>query len=435
MRRLFRSVHFDETVPNRALRTVPHMDRRQFLKASALAGAAVTGGSLLGACSTSSDGATTSGAGGGGKDAVKLGIIALTDCAPLVIAKEKGFYDEKGLDVTIEKQASWPATRDALLNGQIDGCHGLFSLPLSVATNIGGQGSKALKIAMVLNNNGQAITLANDLADAGYADLAKAKAAFDKKGAATLGMTFPGGTHDTWLRYWLKAAKIDTANLKIDPIPPPQMVQNMKVGNVSGYCVGEPWGAVAVKENIGFTHIATQDIWEHHPEKALVVGEKFATEKKDVLKRVMAATLKACRWLDDPANRAEAATIIGVNAYVNAPAEEIKARLLGDYNLGANLGNKKFEGTQMTFFRDGLVTMPRKSHAIWFMTQYQRFGLLKTAPDYKDIVDSIILSDLYAEVAKAEGIAVPDDDMKPFTVKLDNTTFDPNKPEQEASRA
>jgi nitrate/nitrite transport system substrate-binding protein len=434
MRPLFRSVHGGETVPMCSLPTVRPMDRRQFLKASALVGGVVAGGGLLNACGTSSGDSTTTGTGGGGKDAVKLGFIALTDCAPLIIAKERGFFAERGLDVTLEKQASWPATRDALLNNQIDGAHCLFSMPLSVATNIGGQGSKALKIAMVLNNNGQAITLANDLADAGYGDLAKAKAAFEKKGAASLGMTFPGGTHDTWLRYWLKAAKIDTANLKIDPIPPPQMVQNMKVGNVSGYCVGEPWNAVAVKENIGFTHIATQDIWEFHPEKALVVGEKFAAERKDVLKRVMAATLQACKWLDDPANRAEAAKIIGVNAYVNAPAEEIQGRLTGQYNLGANLGSKTFEGTQMQFFRDGKVTMPRPAHAIWFLAQYQRFGLAKSAPDYKAIVDSIILGDLYAEVAKAEGIALPDDAMKPFDVKLDNITFDPAKPDQEASR-
>ena len=207
---------------------------------------------------------------------VKLGFIALTDCAPLVMAKELGFFTKRGLDVQIIKQASWPATRDNLLTGQIDGAHCLFSMPLSVATSIGGKGSRDLKIAMILNNNGQAITLnAQTFEGVGYAELPAAKAALDAK-PPTLAMTFPGGTHDIWLRYWLKATKADASKVKIIPIPPPQMVQNLKVGAMQGFCVGEPWNAVSAKDGTGFTHLTTQDIWTHHPEKALVVSAKLA---------------------------------------------------------------------------------------------------------------------------------------------------------------
>lgn len=374
-------------------------------------------------------------AGGTGKRTVKLGFIALTDCAPLVMAKELGYFDQRGLDVQLIKQASWPATRDNLQTGQIDGAHCLFSMPLSVAAGIGGKGAKDLKVAMILNNNGQAITVSEaTFKGVGYADLAAAKAALEAK-PPTLAMTFPGGTHDIWLRYWLKATKADTSKVKVIPIPPPQMVANMKVGAMQGYCVGEPWNAVAVKEGIGFTHITSQDIWTHHPEKALVVNAKFAAEKADVLKEVMAAVLQAAKWLDDPANTPKMARTISTDAYIKADPKAIEGRILGTYDLGGGLGQKTFTEDRMRFFRGGLVNAPRRSHAIWFLAQYQRLGMLKEAPPYKEIVDSLLLTDLYASVAAAEKVAVPDDDMKPFAVKLDGATFDPAKPEDEVKRA
>jgi nitrate/nitrite transport system substrate-binding protein len=419
------------------------MNRRDFLRAGGAALLAPGVSGLLAGCGEGGDGATTAAAAGTGTDGattkargtprkVKLGFIALTDCASIVMAKELGYFAERDLDVSVEKQASWPATRDNLLNGAIDGAHCLFSMPLSLAAGIGGQGT-ALKIAMILNNNGQAITLNKDFASVGYADLAKAKAALESK-EPTLAMTFPGGTHDTWLRYWLKATKADPSKVKIIPIPPPQMVANMKVGAMDGFCVGEPWGAVAVKDGIGFTHLTTQDLWQFHPEKALVVNEAFATQKQDVLEDVMGAILKASKWLDDLDNRAQAAETIGAAGYVNAPANEIEGRLLGKYDLGAGLPAKTYEGDQMVFFRDGKVNSPRRAYALWFLAQYQRFGLVKEAPPAQELVDSIILRDLYEKVAAAEGIDVPDDDMAPFELKLDGVTFDPTKMSEEAAR-
>jgi len=212
------------------------------------------------------------------------------------------------------------------------------------------------------------------------------------------------------------------------------MVQNMSVGNTDGYCVGEPWNAVAVQQGIGFTHLATQDLWEHHPEKALVVSSTFADGRTDVLKDVMAAVLDASRWLDEPANRSEAADVLGTANYVNAPADDIRGRLTGVYDLGAELGETTFETNQMQFFRDGDVNLPRRAHAIWFLAQYQRFGFLSEAPPYQELADELILTDLYAEVAGAAGVDIPDDDMAPFEIKLDGVTFDPANPDEEAAR-
>jgi len=425
------------------------MDRRTFLRLAGLAAATPSVGALLAACGnppgtakpvaqTGDTTPTTAGDTGttlvrSANRKVKLGFIALTDASSIIMAKELGYFAERDLDVSVEKQASWAATRDNLLNNEVDGGHVLSSMPFSVATGIGGNGSRALKIAMMLNNNGQAITLSKDYASVGYGDLEKVRAALLAK-TPTLAMTFPGGTHDTWLRYWLKAAKVDSNLLKIITVPPPQMVANMKVDAMDCFCVGEPWNAQAVDQGIGFTHLTSQDIWKHHPEKALVVTEKFATERPDVLMDVMGAILKAGKWLDDLANRKKAAETVGSASYINAPPAEIEGRLLGKYNLGAGLPAKTYTDDYMTFFRDGKVNAPRRAHAIWFMSQYRRFGLLKADPPYQELADQLILRDVYEKVAAREKIAVPDDDMAPFSIKLDNATFDPKKPLEEAAR-
>jgi len=410
------------------------MDRRQFVR-SAGAAALLTGvGGLAAACGKPESKTGTTTTGKRGTRPVTLGFIALTDCAPLIAAKEQGIFDKYDLDVRLEKQASWPATRDNLLTGKIDGGHVLFSMPLSVAAKIGGKGSTDLKIALVLNQNGQAITLNKKFSAAGYADLEKAKAALESHGT-TMAMTFPGGTHDMWLRYWLRALKVNEKKISIKPVPPPNMVQNMQAGNMDGDCVGEPWNAAAVRKKIGFTAIATQDLWAGHPEKALVVNGALA-EKKDVLADLMKAVLEAQQWLDNLDNRAEFAEVLAADKYVKSAAVDFKGRFAkGVYDLGEGLGEKKFDATtNMRFFGDGEVPFPRKSHALWFLAQYERLGLVKAPiPDKEKLVDTVILSDLYKQVASEMKVDVPDD-MVPFEVKLDGATFDPKDLAKEIAR-
>jgi nitrate/nitrite transport system substrate-binding protein len=423
------------------------MDRRRFLRNIGVAGLVLPAApTLLAACGssggdTSTATTTASSVKVGPATKLTLGFISLTDCAPLVIAKEKGFFTDRGLDVTLENGKSWPGIRDKVASGEFAGAHALFSLPLSVAAGvskveISGAPDMPFRIAMILNNNGQAITLANDLAAAGYGDPKKAAAAIRAAGAKQFGQTFPGGTHDIWLRYWMAAGGLDPKadGLDLKPIPPPDMFNNLSQENVRGYCVGEPWNARAVVKDKGFTTIASQDIWENHPEKALVLNAAFTEQKPEATKALMAAIFDAQKWLDDPANVSETAQIIGVEKYVNATPAEIEGRLGGEYDLGAGLGTKTFTETRMRFFRDGLTPFPRKAYALWFLAQYQRLGLVETVADPAGIADQIILTDLYKEVAAAEGVAVPDDDMAPFTVTLDDTTFDPAAPEKEVSR-
>lgn len=367
------------------------------------------------------------------KEPVKLGFIPLTDCSPIVMAKELGLFKKYGVEVIVTKESSWANVRDKILTGELDGAHCLYSMPFSVYTGVGGKAGSEMKIAMMLNSNGQAISLSNDFCGkVGYKDMANvapvvaAKLKAEKE--VTFAMTFPGGTHDLWLRNWLAIAGVSQKTSKIITIPPPQMVANMKVGNMDGFCVGEPWGGVAVMQGVGFTQIASQDIWKDHPEKALVVNKDFSAERTEDLKKVMKAIMEACIWLDVPANRKKTSEVIGRAPYVNANDDVIENRLNGKYDLGCKLGVKNYGASSMTFHKGGTINFPRKSYAIWAMAQYVRFGYLKEAPNYKAIADKLILQDLYKEVAKSMKVSVPNDDMKPFSLTMDKTVFDPNNP-------
>ncbi|MEZ0541610.1 CmpA/NrtA family ABC transporter substrate-binding protein [Fibrella arboris] len=361
-------------------------------------------------------------------ETIKLGFIPLTDCAPLVVAKELGLFQKYGVNVELSKEASWANIRDKVLNGELEGAHCLFSMPFSVYTGVGGKAGSEMKIAMVLNNNGQGITLSKDFCGmVGFKDLSHVAGAVKQVQArkeVTFAMTFPGGTHDIWLRNWLAAAGVSQKSVGIITIPPPQMVANMRVDNMEGFCVGEPWNGVAATQNVGFTEIASQDIWKHHPEKALVVNSAFANTRKEDLKKVMKAVLEACQWLDNMGNRKKAAQWLTKPYYVNAPLQVIEARLLGSNDLGCELGVQKYKDDYMTFFNKGFVNTPRKVHGMWFLAQYMRFGYLKSAPDYKGIAEKLILDDLYAEVARSMNVPVATDDMKTFKTTYD-VAFDP----------
>jgi nitrate/nitrite transport system substrate-binding protein len=404
------------------------MSRRDFLKMTGM-GAATLALASCGVNPAETPAAADAAVAG---DIIRIGFIPLTDCASVVMADKLGLYKKYGVNVEVTKESSWANIRDKLLTGELHAAHCLFGMPFSVYTGVGGTAGKELKIAMMLDSNGQGITLSKELAQyVGYGKvdgLAKAVETLRATKEPTFAMTFPGGTHDMWLRYWLAAGGVDQNSVKIVTIPPPQMVANMKVNTMDGFCVGEPWNGVAVKDDIGYTTIATQDIWKDHPEKALVTNAEFAETRRDDLKKVMSAVMEASIWLDQIENRAEAAQVISGQAYVNAPADVLEGRLEGKYDLGAGLGEKIFTDDYMLFHKDGFVNYPRKGHAIWYMAQYVRFGYLAEAPDYQAIADKLIMQDLYTEVAGEMGISVPDDDMKPFTLKLDGVTFDPANP-------
>lgn len=368
---------------------------------------------------------------------MRVGFVALTDAAPLIVAAEFGFYRARGLDVTLVKQASWAALRDAVLAGELDAAHCLSSLPLSVATGVSGRPDQRLPVVMVLNSDGQAITLGAALAGEGYGaveDGLAAVAAASARRRLTMAMTYPGGTHDIWLRYWLAAAGVGAPALDIIPIPPAQMVANLRAGTMDGFSAGEPWNAVAAGAGIGFTAIRSGQILPGHPEKALVVNAAVLAARRAEVRELTAATLEACRWLDVPANRPRAAHIMSARRHLNVPATSIAPRLSGRYQRGGGLGAEDVGDAAVAFHRGGLVNAPRRGYAIWFMAQFCRLGLLRAVPAFEAIAADLVARDLYEEAARSAGVDVPDDDMAPFGIPLDDAWFDPEDPLAEVLR-
>ena len=362
------------------------------------------------------------------KSKVTIGFIALTDCASVVMAQELGLFSKYGLEVTLSKQPSWAAIRDRVTLGELDAAHMLYGLVYGVHLGIGGP-RQDMAALMGLNHNGQAIVLSNQLREQGAIDGPSLKKLLDRKERSyTFAQTFPTGTHAMWLFYWLAAAGIDPLrDVKIITVPPPQMVANMRAGNMDGYCVGEPWGgARAIQEGIGFAATTTQAIWRNHPEKVLGTTREFVEKYPNTARAMIRAVLEASRYIDTMANRDHVARVISAAAYVDAPTEVIAGRLRGEYENG--LGRKWQEADHMKFFNGGEVNYPYLSHGMWFLTQQRRWGLLGHDVDYLAVAKQVNQVELYSDVARSMDIAVPDSPLKTETL-FDGVVWDPAKPE------
>ncbi len=402
--------------------------RRDFLKQSMMAtGAGLLGGGMMSLSSST----WAAGSDKPEKTEVKVGFIPLTDCAPIVVASVLGFDKKYGIKITPSKEASWAGVRDKLNNGELDAAHVLYGLIYGVQLGIGGP-AKDMAVLMTLNQNGQAITLSNQLKEQGVTDGKSLKRMIDSnKREYTFAQTFPTGTHAMWLYYWLAAYGIDPMNdVKTIVVPPPQMVANMRVGNMDGYCVGEPWGARAIADGIGFTATTTQDIWADHPEKVLGCTKAFVTQYPNTARVMIMAVLEASRYIDDIKNRSSVAKLISDKSYVNAPEKVIEQRFLGNYENG--LGRKWKDEHSMEFYRNGEVSFPYLSDGMWFLTQHKRWGLLKKEVDYLAVAKSINQIDLYKEAASAVKVPVPSSPMRSSKL-IDGKVWDGSNPKAYAA--
>jgi nitrate/nitrite transport system substrate-binding protein len=372
----------------------------------------------------------------GGSDApekteVKIGFIPLTDCASVVMAAELGLDKKYGIKIIPTKEASWAGVRDKLVSSELDMAHVLYGLIYGVHLGTSGP-KKDMAVLMNLNNNGQAITLSKALADKGAVDgpsLAKYIAA--NKREYTFAGTFPTGTHAMWMHYWLAAAGINPlSEAKLITVPPPQMVANMRVGNMDGFCVGEPWNHRAIMDGIGITANTSQDIWKDHPEKVLGTTAEFTKKYPNTTRAVMMAVLEASKWIDAGLqNKLKMAEVVAQKAYINTSADAINQRILGRYQNG--LGKTWDDPNHMKFFNDGAVNFPYLSDGMWFLTQHKRWGLLKNHPDYLGVAKQVNQIDLYKQVASALNVPVPKDVLR--TSKLmDGVVWDGKDPKKYA---
>jgi nitrate/nitrite transport system substrate-binding protein len=413
----------------------------RFSRRSLLKGASMTAATLAAARLAFPAGAFAQAAGPEAKG-TRLGYIALTDAAPLVIAKEKGLFAKHGVpEMDIAKQASWGATRDNMALGfkanGIDGGHILRPKTHMYTAGTVMQNNQSLPMytLLSLNEDCQAISISNEYKDLNIQkDSSPLKEAFARKKAAgkelTAAMTFPGGTHDLWIRYWLAAGGIDPdSDIKVITVPPPQMVANMKVGTMDCFCVGEPWNEQLVNQNIGYTALTTGELWAKHPEKILGMRADVVDANPKMVQAILMATMEAQIWCDKLENKQEMAEIVGRRQWFNVPVPDIIGRLKGEINYGN--GRKVTDPKlAMKFWgENGAASYPWKSLDTWFVTENIRWGKFPVNTDIKALVTKTNRSDLWSAAAKTLGVAnAPTGDSRGVETFFDGVKFDAADP-------
>ena len=407
------------------------------------------------------------------KDTLKFGFIKLTDCAPIVIAKEKGFFEEEGLQVDVEAQPNWKTLLDRVINGELDGSHMLSGQPIAATIGFGTKAHIITAFTMDLNGNG--ITVSNAIWEQMQANDPKLKSptpphpitaeslvpiVAEKKAAGSLmkmGMVFPVSTHNYEIRYWLAAAGIHPgmytesdkvgetdAEVLLSVTPPPMMPTVLEAGNIEGYCVGEPWNQQAVAKGIGVPVTTNYDVWKNNPEKVFGVTKAWADEHPNTHLAVIKALIRAGKWLDATdasgklINREEAVRILAQPNYVGADFDVIKNSMTGFFYFQKT--DKRPMPDFNVFFKY-YCTYPWYSDGIWFLTQMRRWGQItepKTDQWYHDTVKDIYRPDIYkqaAEMLVSEGLLdskeVPwdTDGYKPPTSDfIDGIAYDGKKP-------
>jgi len=373
----------------------------------------------------------------------KLGFIALTDAAPLIIAKEKGLFAKyKMPDVQVDKQASWGTTRDNLVlgsqGGGIDGAHILSPMPYLISTGAVTDGRPTpMYILARLNYNGQCISISQEHKEKGITtDSSGLKEAFAQTKAAgkepKSAQTFPGGTHDLWTRYWLASGGIDPdQDVSLIVVPPAQMVANMKVGNMDTFCVCEPWNKQAINQGISVTALTTGELWNDHPEKALGMRADWVDQNPKATQALLMAVMEAQQWCDDPANAEEMCQILSKRQWVNAPFEDIIERARGNFDYGDGRPPVENHPYMMKFWRDN-ASYPYKSHDLWFITEDIRWGYLPADLNTQELVDSVNREDLWREAAQTLGIPqdqIPSSTSRGIETFVDGIQFDPENPQ------
>jgi len=362
---------------------------------------------------------------------IKLGFIALTDCAPLVIAQEKGFFVKHGLpNVEVVKQASWASTRDNLelggARGGIDGADILTPMIYQLNEGIGTKDGKAVPMQLLarLDLDAQSISASDKLPG-----MTPTNAAPLKGKMAKVAMTYPGGTHDLWIRYWLASNGLDPdKDVDLMVVPPPQMVANMKVGNLDALCVGEPWGQQLIDQHLGYTVATSQDIWKDHPEKSLGLRKDWVDAHPAETLELLEAVMEAQIWADKPENKGELAQILSNRNWIGTPAADLLPRLKGDVDYGD--GRPGHSNDPMKFWQDH-ASFPYRSHDVWFLAEMRRWGYFPKGVDYDKVVASVNRSDLWRKAAAeiGHGTDAPASDSRGVETFFDGVKFDPANPE------
>ncbi|MCT0255248.1 MULTISPECIES: nitrate ABC transporter ATP-binding protein [unclassified Synechocystis] len=358
-----------------------------------------------------------------------LGFIPLTDCAPLVVAKEKGFFQKHGLEqVNLVREPSWQAIADGIRERRLDGAQMVAGMPLALTLGMGGKTPLPMITAMVMSRNGNVITLDKKFAAAGVKTLEdlRLKLSETPDQVATLGMVHPASMQNLLLRYWLASGGIDPdQDINLMRLPPPQMVANLEAGNIDGFCVGEPWNSYAVKQDLGYVITTDLDIWNGHPEKVLGVREEWVNKYPATHLALVKALLEACEYCDDRRHRQEILDYLALPQYVGTSTEYISPGFLTEYDQG----NGKEAEILLDFnqFYVKQSNYPSRSEGLWILTQLARWGYIDFPKNWVEIIERVRRPDLFGEACRHLGW--PDLEGDHHNVSLfDGMVFTPNDP-------
>jgi nitrate/nitrite transport system ATP-binding protein len=358
-----------------------------------------------------------------------LGFIPLTDCAPLVVAQEKGIFARNGLtNVTLNRKPSWKAIAHGVANGQLDAAQMVAGMPIALSLGMGGNPPLPMSVALSLSRNGNAITWSRKLRDRQITDLASFKQYIeqDPDKIHTLAMVHPASMHNLVLRYWLASGGIDPDwDLSLAMVPPPQMVANLKAGNIDGYCVGEPWNSVAIREGIGWAVATDLDLWPGHLEKVLGVRRDWARQYPATYRALVASLLEACEYCDDRRNRPEIMAWLAQPHYVGTAIENLAPGFLDPYDRG--LGGEPDRALQYNQFFVDHANAPDPTQSLWILAQMARWDLTVFPRNWIEVMDRLHDPVVFRDAAQSLGLDANERDRRPFTL-FDGTVFDPNQP-------
>ncbi|WPF89839.1 nitrate ABC transporter ATP-binding protein [Cyanobacterium aponinum AL20118] len=358
---------------------------------------------------------------------LNIGFIPLTDCAPLVIAKEKGIFAEYGLEeVNLVREDSWQHIARGVAEKSLDGAQMVAGMPLSMTVGAGGKPSIPIITSLVLSRNGNAITLGKKFQEMGVTDVHGLREIIHQTPDTvhTFGMVHPASMHNLMLRYWLASGGIDPDNdVNLTVIPPPQMIANLKAGNIDGYCVGEPWNSEAVLQDVGYVIATDLDIWASHPEKVLGVREDWAQAYPQTHLALIKALMEACAYCDDRRNREEIVEILARPEYVGVEQKYIRPGFVDPYNYGT----KTEPLLRFNQFHVDRANCPGRVEALWILTQLARWGYTPFPRNWVEIIDRVRRPDLFGEACRQLGIPDLESDRTSFQL-FDKMVFNPDDP-------
>ncbi|MBL1174252.1 nitrate ABC transporter ATP-binding protein [Pantanalinema sp. GBBB05] len=360
---------------------------------------------------------------------LELGFIPLTDCAPLVIAKEKGFFQEYGLEqVALSREPGWKAIAEGITTGRLDAAQMVAGMPLALTLGMGGKAPLPVVTALVMSRNGNAITFGKRLLHEGVRTLADFKdylvRSSDK--VPTLATVHPASMHNLMLRYWLASGGIDPdQDVNIVIIPPTQMVSTLKAGTIDGYCAGEPWNSRAVQEGLGYVIATDLDIWSGHLEKVLGVREDWAAQYPKTHLALVKALLKACEYCDDFRNREELVEILARPEYVGADPAHLRPGLVTPYDRG--MGDEPESLLRYNQFYVDRTNCPYRAEGLWIMTQLARWGITPFPRNWLSILDRTRRVDVFGAAARDLGLLDIEPNRSPVTLS-DGSVFNPDDP-------